>query len=149
MKKPFNVDAAKAGAKVVTRDGRPVEILKYDYMYRGDQKIACCYTDEFGDNNSFCVNPDGYFLKGNESDQDLFIEEEPIYRPYANAVEMDEAINEHGMFVKHLLVRRLAIKEYGDNEASVGKGCTYEALLKYYTWLDVTPCGVQEGGADE
>lgn len=150
MRKPFNIAAAKAGAKVVTRDGRHVEIFKFDFIDTGKRRIAFCCTDKDGDNHAYLVNQDGVWTEGMESAQDLFIEVEPTYRPYTNAEEMDEAIKVHGTFVKNSLGRRLTITGYDDECVSVGVGqqVRYGTLLECYTWIDGTPCGVLEGGEE-
>lgn len=150
MRKPFNVEAAKSGAKVVTGDGRPVRILCYDnteqdypivaVVYEHESNCVQEYTD-YTENGDYCI-----VIENNGCD--LFIEVEQTYRPYANAAEMDAAIKEHGLFVKHCNGKRLAIKGYDDNDVSVGAGCNYWALLEYFTWIDGTPCGVQEGGEE-
>lgn len=149
MRKPFSIEAAKAGKKVVTRDGRPVEIFKFDFIENGKRRIAYCCTDEDGDNHAYLVNHNGVWMEAKESDQDLFIEVESTYRPYANAEEMDEAIKEHGTIVKYSNGERRSIKCYDDDEVTIGIAYSYEELLEYYIWLDGTPCGVLEGGDDE
>ena len=40
--KPFNLEAAKAGAQVVTREGYPARILCFDFM--GDKSLIAAYT---------------------------------------------------------------------------------------------------------
>lgn len=151
MKIPFDIEKAKNGAKVVTRDGRPVEIFKFDFIENGKRRIAYCCTDEDGDNHAYLVNHNGVWMEEKESDQDLFIEVESTYRPYANSEEMDAEIKKHGYIVKNLYGRRLTITGYDDKNVSVGMGSggKYETLLKSYTWIDGTPCGIMEGGADE
>lgn len=151
MRKPFSIDAAKAGAKVVTRDGRSVEILKYDYIDNGKQRVVFCYTDDDGNNHACLANIDGIWEEGRNTKEDIFIEEEPTYRPYANAEEMDAEIKKHGSIVKNFYGRRLTITGYDDKNVSVGTGSggKYETLIKSYTWLDGTPFGIMEGGADD
>lgn len=146
MRIPFDIEKAQAGAKVVTRDGRTARIVAYDMDCR--YPICAIIRSQEGTEYPEVYLKDGrYDEDGIENNCDLFIEEE--YRPYANADEMDEAIKVHGMFVKHRNGKRLAITGYDDNDASVGDGCTYGALLEYFAWLDGTPCGVPEGGEDE
>lgn len=117
---------------------------------RGLYKIlAIIPSNDTNEDGIYLFPASGKFLPDEVSENDLFIEEGPTYRPYANVAEMDEAIKVHGMFVKHRNGKRLAITGYDDNDASVGDGCTYGALLEYFTWFDGTPCGVKEGGDDE
>ena len=54
--KPFDLEAAKAGAPVITRDGRPVRIICFDkrgddwplvvLTYNGDNEGLYCYTSK-------------------------------------------------------------------------------------------------------
>ncbi len=46
MSKPFNIEAAKAGKKVTTRDGREVEILKFDL--KSNYPLGVVITEEDG-----------------------------------------------------------------------------------------------------
>lgn len=80
-----------------------------------------------------------------------FDKEEPAYRPYSSAEELDKAIKDHGMFVRHKeLERRIAVLAYsGTDIETLSDYEDNRSLLTYYTWLDGTPCGVQEGGEDE
>lgn len=150
MRIPFNIEKAQAGAKVVTRDGRTVRIVAYDL----DSRYPICAIIRAQNGSEY---PEVYLKSGRydedeiENDCDLFIEEESKYRPYANADEMDEAIKVHGMFIENKEKgRRRAIVAYSEREIETVSDCEdYESLLKYYTWLDGTPCGVQEGGEDE
>lgn len=148
MRIPFDIEKAQAGANVVTRDGRTVRIVAYDMDCR--YPICAIIRSQEGTEYPEVYLKNGcYDEDGIENNCDLFIEEGPTYRPYANVAEMDEAIKVHGMLVKHRNGKRLAITGYDDNDASVGDRCTYGALLEYFTWLDGTPCGVKEGGDDE
>lgn len=151
MRKTFDLEKAKAGAKVVTRDGRPVEILKYNYIQRGTQRLIVCSKDEDGDDNVYVVNSDGSWIVDMEHNADIFLEVEPTYHPYSSVEEMDKAIKEHGMFIKHKEIeRRIAIIAYTETDIeTLSDYEDYKSLLKYYTWLDGTPCGVMEGGTNE
>lgn len=149
MRIPFDIEKAQAGAKVVTRDGRTVRIVAYDL----DSRYPICAIIRAQNGSEY---PEVYLKSGRydedeiENDCDLFIEEESKYRPYANADEMAEAIKVHGMFVENKEKgRRRAIVAYSEREIETVSDCEdYESLLKYYTWFDGTPCGVQEGGED-
>lgn len=152
MRKVFNIEKAKAGAKVVTRDGRHARILAYD-LKDEDYKVAIAIqSEESYSEEVYSFTEEGkFYLNGKQSDKDLFIEEEPTIRPYANAEELDEAVKKHGVILKNSFGRRLTITGYDDKNVSVGmvSGCKYETLLKSYTWIDDTPCGVWEGGDNE
>lgn len=148
--KPFSIEAAKNGAKVVTRDGRTVRIVAYDL----DSRYPICAIIRAQNGSEY---PEVYLKSGRydedgiENNCDLFVEEESKYRPYANADEMDEAIKVHGMFVINRLTDvRQAIIAYSNLEvATSATKQSYKAFLNSYTWFDGTPCGVQEGGDDE
>lgn len=149
MRIPFDIEKAQAGAKVVTRDGRTVRIVAYDL----DSRYPICAIIRAQNGSEY---PEVYLKSGRydedgiENDCDLFVEEESKYRPYANDAEMDEAINEHGMFVINRLTDvRQAIIAYSNLEvATSATKQSYKAFLNSYTWFDGTPCGVQEGGED-
>lgn len=149
--KPFSIGAAKSGAKVITRDGRPVRIVDFS-IRRGLYKIlAVIPSNDTNEEGIYLFPASGKFLPDELSENDLFIEEGSTYRPYANVAEMDEAINQHGMFVINRLTDvRQAIIAYSNLEvATSATKQSYKAFLISYTWLDGTPCGVKEGGDDE
>lgn len=148
MRIPFDIEKSQAGAKVVTRDGRTVRIVAYDMDCR--YPICAIIRSQEGTEYPEVYLKNGcYDEDGIENNCDLFIEEE--YRPYANADEMDEAIKVHGMFVINRLTDvRQAIIAFSNLEvATSATKQSYNAFLNSYTWLDGTPCGVQEGGEDE
>lgn len=148
MRIQFDIAKAQAGAKVVTRDGRPARIVAYDM--ENIYPICAIIRSQEGTEYPEVYLKDGrYDEDGIENNCDLFIEEE--YRPYANADEMDEAIKVHGMFVINRLTDvRQAIIAYSNLEvATSATKQSYKAFLNSYTWLDGTTCGVQEGGEDE
>lgn len=149
MRKPFDYRKAQAGAKVVTRDGRTVRIVAYDM--ENIYPICAIIRSQEGTEYPEVYLKNGCYDEDEiENSCDLFIEEESKYRPYANADEMDEAIKVHGMFIENKEKgRRRAIVAYSEREIETVSDCEdYESLLKYYTWLDGTTCGVQEGGED-
>lgn len=150
MRKPFDYRKAQAGAKVVTRDGRTVRIVAYDM--ENIYPICAIIRSQEGTEYPEVYLKNGCYDEDEiENDCDLFIEEEPKYRPYANADEMDDAIKVHGMFVINRLTDvRQAIIAYSNLEvATSATKQSYKAFLNSYTWFDGTPCGVQEGGEDE
>lgn len=155
MRKPFNVEAAKSGAKVVTRDGKPARILVYDLKDENYKLAVAIQTqsEEPYSEEVYSFTEDGRYNKKSPNYKDLFIEEEPTIRPYANAAEMDADIIKHGCIVmsKNSKDRR-SIRSYHEVYVALGglKAIqTYECLFKMYTWLDGTPCGIMEGGEDE
>lgn len=70
----FDLEKAKAGAKVVTRDGRNVRILCYDVKGRMELPIiALVDFGEFEETVSLYIN--GRYNEKHNNDLDLFIEE--------------------------------------------------------------------------
>lgn len=152
MKKKFDIEKAKQGAKIITRDGRPVEILKYNYNRSGSQRIVVCSKDEDGDDMAYVVHLDGSWIYGMENNADIFLEVESTYRPYANIEELDAAIKEHGFLVVNKSYQqipkdqRILIGRYNKNEIVLTNSThwRYETFFENFEWIDGTPCGVQE-----
>ena len=75
---PFDIEKAKQGAKVVTRNGHDVRILCFDSKNRiGQPIVAEIYTED----QAILTNhaEDGtYWYAKTRSDYDLFIEEECV-----------------------------------------------------------------------
>ena len=75
---PFDIEKAKQGAKVVTRNGHDVRILCFDSKNRiGQPIVAEIYTED----QAILTNhaEDGtYWYAKTRSDYDLFIEEEYV-----------------------------------------------------------------------
>lgn len=74
--------------------------------------------------------------------------EEPKGRPFTNAEELDKAIVAHGPFIRNVNTGvRIIIDAYNSKEVKVlGMEKPMEELLKNYTFVDGTPCGVLEEG---
>lgn len=62
--KPFNLEEAKAGKPVCTRDGRRVEILSFDKPNNGYPILARVFSDNT-DYNDFMFTQEGYFFNDN------------------------------------------------------------------------------------
>lgn len=62
--KPFNLEEAKAGKPVCTRDGRRVEILSFDNPNNGSPILARVFSDNT-DYNDFMFTQEGYFFNDN------------------------------------------------------------------------------------
>lgn len=62
--KPFNLEEAKAGKPVCTRDGRRVEILSFDNPNNGYPILARVFSDNTNYNN-FVFTQEGYFFNDN------------------------------------------------------------------------------------
>lgn len=74
---PFDLEAAKAGAKVVTRDGRPARIVCFDL--KNEQSLLVVVHDNEG-----VESPETYYKNGKYSDRntvwDLFLAPKPVKR---------------------------------------------------------------------
>lgn len=76
--KPFNLEEAKAGKPVCTRDGRRVEISSFDNPNNGYPILARVFSDNT-DYNNFVFTQEGCFFKDNkEFGADLMMMEDEI-----------------------------------------------------------------------
>lgn len=88
--KPFDLEAAKAGAKVVTRDGRQVRIICFDK--KDPQYPIVALVPETKDIKSlevvFIYQEDGRYFSTREHDRDLFLldEGEPELTAFEKAI---------------------------------------------------------------
>ena len=71
--KPFNLEQAKAGAPVCTRDGRPVRIVCYDMGSKGSYPILALVKDEDGVEDPAVYKLDGRYVVDLECDDDLMM----------------------------------------------------------------------------
>ncbi len=69
--KPFNFEAAKAGAKLVTRAGR--EVADFHHFQRDKSKQSCVAYIGDNDHANWFRTDGRYNLNGNESENDLFM----------------------------------------------------------------------------
>ena len=102
--KPFNLEESKAGAKVVTRDGREVEILSYNCKIRESQpilaQIKCskgAYELEYYYDNGCAVGDKNknLFLVSEEEEKSTEFEKElaEAYE-WAKTTEREDFVNE-------------------------------------------------------
>lgn len=70
--KPFNLKAAKAGAKVVTRDGHPARILCTDCKDENRYTVIASIMHR-GEESVERYSVDGEWYRGKENDLDLFM----------------------------------------------------------------------------
>lgn len=68
--KPFDLEKAKAGAKVCTRNGLKVEILKFD-VKNSYYPIIAVITNNNGIENCYAYTKDGKYTDLNECPMDL------------------------------------------------------------------------------
>lgn len=77
---PFDIEKAKAGAKVMTREGKPVRILACDI--KSVYPVAGIRPNGYDEQLS-CWTHTGCFMEsGCESRHDLFLAVEPTLRPW-------------------------------------------------------------------
>ena len=102
---PFDLEAAKAGAKVVTRDGRPARIVCFDLANRHDHIAAALDCGEF--ESVWMFTPEGRASVGRDADT-LFMAPTPvkrwrvIYRDDDNAAQRDfETLREANDFCEY------------------------------------------------
>lgn len=71
--KPFDLEKAKAGKPVCTRDGKPVRILCYDRVSTENYCIVALIkiSDNYEDIKSYTT--DGHYYGGKEHDNDLMM----------------------------------------------------------------------------
>lgn len=70
--KPFDLEAAKAGAKVITRDGKPVRILCFDRK-NNQSPIVGLVSDEYGEGLASFTKDGKYVVNGATHCNDLFM----------------------------------------------------------------------------
>lgn len=156
---PFDIEKAKQGAKLVTRDGKPARIVCWDVkdiQYPiiaivkgvGEKEYVSTYTNK------------GHHVSDNkDTTEDLLIFEEPQYVPYKSAEEFMQAQREHGWYIKmgdrynpytdkDDDVWYVSPTEVTDKTlffASIGSETDMHAIkydkLVNYQWADGTPCG--------
>lgn len=71
--KPFDIEKAKQGAKVVTRDGRPARIICYDMADPIDHIVALVKIHEDGREEVFVYNDRGEWDEDFGSANNLFM----------------------------------------------------------------------------
>lgn len=69
--KPFDLNAAKAGNPVCTRDGRKARIICFDAKY--DLPIVALVTEDGGKENLIRYNSNGRYTNLNKTDCDLMM----------------------------------------------------------------------------
>ena len=76
--KPYDAEKAKAGHHVCTRDGRDVEILKYDM--KGDYPIGAVVSDTRSAQTIYTYASDGAQIRNSENKADLFMKHTPVVK---------------------------------------------------------------------
>lgn len=77
---PFDLEAAKAGAKVVTRDGRPARVVCFDKISQeeGLSLVALISNEDYEYMISLYKN--GRVFRASEESEDLFMAPTPVKR---------------------------------------------------------------------
>lgn len=79
--KPFDLEEAKAGKPVCTRDGRKVEIISFEHPIKGYPILTKVFFGK-DDYEEFTFTESGtFFVAGKESEADLMMAENEIEIP--------------------------------------------------------------------
>lgn len=79
--KPFDLEEAKAGKPVCTRDGKKVEIISFEHPIKGYPILAKVFFGK-DDYEEFIFTESGtFFVAGKESEADLMMAEDEIEIP--------------------------------------------------------------------
>lgn len=148
MKEKFDIERAKNGARLITRDGKPARIIEYDFN-KTHILVAIQQDDGYEVVHEFSKDGDVLTVSGyGECDEDLFIDATPKYRAY-NASEFEKDFRLHGPFLVNLYNKATRLTIMGFNDSGVLRfdqtHCyPYEDLAEYFMWSDGSPCGVVE-----
>lgn len=136
---PFSVDTYKPGDKVITRDGRPVEIFT---TKRNSDKYPVV-GELMGIFKKWTKNGKFSFSINTDHDADIFIEKERQLIPF----DMSDAESIIGKAVKHKVNDRFSlITDFASfstgNYIQVGTSMIRPStLLNNFVFLDGSPCG--------
>lgn len=149
---PFDLEAAKKGAKLVTRKGRTARIICFDKNSNIFPIVALVKDNEGNEYPSVYTDKGHYFSDNRTTVDDLFILEEPQYVPYESAEEFMQAQKEHGPYLCACNQYKLPILVDNTHTKGIVLGSTtprfydYEHILDSHVWQDGTPCGKLKGG---
>ena len=144
--KPFNLEAAKSGERVVTRNGREAKFLS-DNVVGGNQVLLWIVKERSGKDSILYTYREGGFTANKQyNDNDLFMYSEPSYKPFTyETVPLGRVItfsSPNG--------RMKALIAWA-NTAGVSfmigvdaKSVTYDKLLSNYKFDNGEPCGILE-----
>lgn len=120
--KPFNLEEAKAGKPVCTRDGKDVRIICWDWKNPSSISIIALVKEEKDGESIQKYTKDGkYYADGSECDADLFMKPEKhegwinIYREdngdkFAKYIYETKEEAERGKQNKHLYIATAKIE---------------------------------------
>lgn len=122
--KPFDLEKAKAGAKVVTRDGRNVRIICFDRGHKTDHIVALIDYNKDGETTEEVVtltDQGTFYDNGKENGYDLFIAP-TIVEKWVNVYK-----NENGYYYGYYYDSELEALNYkDDNECIATTKITWE-----------------------
>lgn len=79
--KPFDLEEAKAGKPVCTRDGRKVEIISFEHPIKGYPILAKVFFGKDDYEEFTFIESGTFFVAGKESEADLMMAEDEIEIP--------------------------------------------------------------------
>lgn len=79
--KPFDLEEAKAGKPVCTRDGRKVEIISFEHPIKGYPILAKVFFGKDDYEEFTFTESETFFVAGKESEADLMMAEDEIEIP--------------------------------------------------------------------
>jgi len=136
MKKlPFDIEKAKAGSKLSTRNGKSARIIAYDR--KGEEPIVALIGEY--DRIISCTNK-GEYLPRESSDEDLFILSEPTYKPFTR-----ESVPLGKIVVHKNHKDRYMLSAAGNSLIYLGGKlhASFKELLADFTFEDGSPCGIE------
>lgn len=157
--RPFDLEAAKQGAKLVTKHGYPARVICWD-RNNGIYPIVALMKCNNGNEIILQLTNEGRCVRdNNDYPFNLCILEDPQYVPYESAEEFMQAQREHGWYIKmgdrynpytdkDDDVWYVSPTEVTDRTlffASIFASLPMHAIkyneLVNYQWADGTPCG--------
>ena len=127
MMKPFNLEAAKAGKPIVTRDGRPVQFIAYVKDASSFDKLIVLVPQRLNVDypNSILRFPDsGRYNDNIDNKYDLFMA--PVKTKYWANVWRDCGVNMPGIFVG---------KSFKTEQEMLNNKCSLNGTYKYIKTL--------------
>ena len=149
--KPFNIEEAKAGAKVVNRAGEPIRIIWFD-----SKCTLCGRPQPIIDDLARAYCEDGRYSPFAKLDaaEDLLLVSEPKLRPWKPEEVPVGAVVKYqstGIGFRRLICANISLKIQLGPDSSTGSGHSPEEVLRDYKWKwphepesDWKPCGVEE-----
>ena len=145
MLKPFNIEAVRKGAKCVTRAGFPARLVS-EKAYGNDDYPFMFLICENNLERARTISEEGKALKDLNSSDDLFLDVEPIYKPFTyETIPLGRVI----IFSSPNGRMKASINWANNFGVSVmlgvdAKSITYDKLLSDYKFDNGEPCGILE-----